>query len=91
MTYDDDKRQVRLSLRQADILEALASDEKLLAQGGGVDEIQRGSARYCLSAIHNGLVLIVFVTGPARQLPFSTPSSAVSCSRRLLDDHGALT
>ncbi|KAG9831455.1 GCS-domain-containing protein, partial [Aureobasidium melanogenum] len=45
VTYDDDKRQVRLSLRQADILEALASDEKLLAQGGGVDEIQRGSAR----------------------------------------------
>lgn len=92
VTYDDDKRQVRLSLRQADILEALASDEKLLAQGGGVDEIQRGSARYCLSATHDaGLVLIVFVTGPARQLPFSTPSSAVSCSRRLLDDHGALT
>ncbi|KAK6007848.1 hypothetical protein QM012_004662 [Aureobasidium pullulans] len=45
VTYDDDKRQVKLSLRQADILEALASDEKLLAQGGGVDEIQRGSAR----------------------------------------------
>ena len=48
VTYDDDKRQVRLSLRQADILEALASDEKLLAQGGGVDEIQRGHARYAL-------------------------------------------
>jgi hypothetical protein len=46
VTYDDDKREVRLSLRQADILEALASDEKLLAQGGGVDEIQRGPERY---------------------------------------------
>lgn len=45
VTYDDDKREVRLSLRQADILEALASDEKLLAQGGGVDEIQRGPER----------------------------------------------
>ncbi|KAH0287279.1 GCS-domain-containing protein [Aureobasidium namibiae CBS 147.97] len=45
VTYDHDKREVKLSLRQADILEALASDEKLLAQGGGVDEIQRGSAR----------------------------------------------
>jgi hypothetical protein len=46
VTYDDDKREVRLSLRQADILEALASDEKLLAQGGGVEEIHRGSVRY---------------------------------------------
>lgn len=92
MTYDDDKRQVRLSLRQADILEALASDEKLLAQGGGVDEIQRGSARYCLSVVrHAGVVLIVFVAGPARQPPFSIQSSAVSCSRRLLDDHGEST
>ncbi|KAF2432382.1 GCS-domain-containing protein [Tothia fuscella] len=37
--YDDENRKVRLSLRQAEILEALASDEKLLEQGGGVPDI----------------------------------------------------
>ncbi|KAF2470142.1 GCS-domain-containing protein [Lindgomyces ingoldianus] len=43
--YDDDKHKVRLSLRQADILAALATDEKLLHQGGGVPDVQRGSIR----------------------------------------------
>ncbi|GAB7352311.1 hypothetical protein MBLNU459_g2762t1 [Dothideomycetes sp. NU459] len=40
--YDDNKREVRLSLRQSDILEALAHDEKLLAQGGGVPDLRCG-------------------------------------------------
>ena len=40
--YDQDHKKVRLSLRQADILAALATDEKLLAQGGGVPDMQRG-------------------------------------------------
>ncbi|KAL5119876.1 glutamate--cysteine ligase [Pleosporales sp. CAS-2024a] len=42
--YDEEKRKVRLSLRQADILAALASDEKLLQQGGGVPDVQTGDA-----------------------------------------------
>ncbi|KAF2462230.1 glutamate-cysteine ligase, partial [Lineolata rhizophorae] len=42
--YDDAHHKVRLSLRQADILEALASDEKLLQEGGGVPGLQRGNA-----------------------------------------------
>jgi glutamate--cysteine ligase catalytic subunit len=33
-----------LSLRQADILAALANDEKLLQQGGGVPDLQTGDA-----------------------------------------------
>ncbi|TKA68233.1 Glutamate--cysteine ligase [Cryomyces minteri] len=41
--YDDEHREVRLSLRQADILTALATDEKLLSQGGGVPDLQRGA------------------------------------------------
>ena len=41
VTYDDEKHQVRLSLRQADILEALANDEKLAEQGGGVPDLQQ--------------------------------------------------
>jgi len=43
--YDDEHRKVRLSLRQADILTALATDEKLLKQGGGVQDVQRGEAK----------------------------------------------
>jgi predicted RNA-binding protein with RPS1 domain len=42
--YDQDNHKVRLSLRQADILAALASDEKLLQQGGGVPDVQTGDA-----------------------------------------------
>jgi glutamate--cysteine ligase catalytic subunit len=44
--YDDKNRKVRLSLRQAEILEALASDEKLLQQGGGVPDLARGDPQY---------------------------------------------
>ncbi|KAF2278785.1 glutamate-cysteine ligase [Westerdykella ornata] len=43
VAYDEDAHKVRLSLRQADILAALASDEKLLSQGGGVPDLERGS------------------------------------------------
>lgn len=42
--YDQNNRKVRLSLRQADILAALATDEKLLAKGGGVPDVQTGDA-----------------------------------------------
>jgi len=41
--FDEQKREVKLSLRQADILQALASDEELLKQGGGVPDLQVGS------------------------------------------------
>lgn len=43
--YDHEQRKVRLSLRQADILEALANDEELLKQGGGVPDVKRGEAK----------------------------------------------
>ncbi|KAI7680562.1 hypothetical protein KC353_g22039, partial [Hortaea werneckii] len=36
VAFDDEQRDVKLSLRQADILEALANDKDLLKQGGGV-------------------------------------------------------
>lgn len=42
--YDEENRKVRLSLRQADILAALANDEKLLQQGSGVPDLQTGDA-----------------------------------------------
>ena len=43
--YDEPNRKVRLSLRQADILAALANDEKLLNEGGGVPDLQRGTIK----------------------------------------------
>lgn len=42
--YDQDNHKVRLSLRQADILAALANDEKLVQQGGGVPDLHAGNA-----------------------------------------------
>jgi glutamate--cysteine ligase catalytic subunit len=45
VAYDENARKVRLSLRQADILAALASDEKLISQGGGVPEVERGDVK----------------------------------------------
>lgn len=42
MAFDDEKREVKLSLRQADILEALAHDAELIKQGGGVPNLREG-------------------------------------------------
>ncbi|KAK3672409.1 glutamate--cysteine ligase [Recurvomyces mirabilis] len=46
VSFDEEKRRVVLSLRQADILEALASDAELLRQGGGVPDIQTGDKKH---------------------------------------------
>ena len=40
VAYDDDQKKVRLSLRQADILQALAHDEELQKKGGCVPDLQ---------------------------------------------------
>lgn len=54
VNFDDQKKEVKLSLRQADILEALASDAELLKQGGGVPDLARGKAEYVVSAGERG-------------------------------------
>lgn len=46
VAFEDEARQVKLSLRQADILEALASDPELIQQGGGVPDLIRGEERF---------------------------------------------
>lgn len=46
VSFDDEKKEVKLSLRQAEILEALAKDEELLTQGGGVPDIAQGVVKY---------------------------------------------
>ncbi|KAF1815241.1 GCS-domain-containing protein [Eremomyces bilateralis CBS 781.70] len=52
--FDDEHRKVRLSLRQSDILEALASNEKLVKEGGGVHDVKRGvpTNGYCAPVFH---------------------------------------
>lgn len=45
VAFDDDGREVKLSLRQADILEALANDPELIQQGGGVPDLVRGEEK----------------------------------------------
>jgi hypothetical protein len=45
VNFDNENKEVKLSLRQADILEALASDAELLKQGGGVPDLARGEAK----------------------------------------------
>jgi hypothetical protein len=44
VVYTEDDKRVLLSLRQADILKALASDTELTSQGGGVPDIQDTNA-----------------------------------------------
>ncbi|KAI4085936.1 MAG: hypothetical protein LQ344_007997 [Seirophora lacunosa] len=41
VAYDDQEHEVKLSLRQADILDALAKDEALQKQGGCVPDLQK--------------------------------------------------
>jgi glutamate--cysteine ligase catalytic subunit len=41
VAYDDDNKRVYLSLRQADILAALAKDEELQKKGGCVPDLQK--------------------------------------------------
>ena len=40
VAYEDEKKKVKLSLRQADILDALAKDEALCKRGGCVPDLQ---------------------------------------------------
>ena len=46
VAMDNEHKKVRLSLRQADILDALAKDEELSKQGGCVPDLQSVD-RYC--------------------------------------------
>lgn len=45
VAFDDKDKTVKLSLRQAEILEQLAKDEELLKQGGGVPDLAVGSCK----------------------------------------------
>lgn len=65
VAYDEERRKVKLSLRQADILDALAKDEALCKQGGCVPDLQ--------SLGHNGDPLPVFHPEFGRFMLEATP------------------
>jgi glutamate--cysteine ligase catalytic subunit len=71
--YDDENRKVRLSLRQAEILEALASDEKLVEQGGGVPDIVRGKPQYVQSIALSNLSMILMLVSTGDTAPIFHP------------------
>ena len=60
VAFDDNKREVKLSLRQADILQALANDAELLKQGGGVPDLARGQQRYTEAASGRHVTTLTF-------------------------------
>jgi glutamate--cysteine ligase catalytic subunit len=50
LAYDEENKNACLSLRQAEILKALASDEQLQAAGGGVPALNeiKESVEFCM-------------------------------------------
>lgn len=86
VAYDDERQKVRLSLRQADILDALAKDEALQKQGGCVPDLQK-VARY---ARNLGMKLGVLKDpGMEDRCRPSTPNLAGSCLKLHRVNHGA--
>lgn len=80
VTYKDKDPQVTLSLRQADILTALAQDEKLCTEGGCVPDLQDvdGYAIYvflgqAISNFHRASTLPIFHPEFGRFMLEATP------------------
>lgn len=78
VAFEDEERTVKLSLRQADILEALATDPELLKQGGGVPDLARGPVQYALNPRTFSLITNGKTVRPSRH-PRFTPSSDDLC------------
>jgi hypothetical protein len=67
VNYKADDPNVTLSLRQADILEALAQDEKLCTNGGCIPDLQDGKM--------NGCVFLLKGLSSANAVKRASPSS----------------
>jgi hypothetical protein len=86
ISYDHENRNARLSLRQNEILEELANDEKLKKAGGAVPGLQN-TVRYLLSILKCGLTLIVL----KRIFRHFIPSMDGICWKLPLGNHTATT
>jgi len=88
---DQQERKVRLSLRQADILAALASSEELLEQADDVDDVNVGKPKYeSFSIIILGDSIVTAILDRIMLLQSSTQSLGASCSRPPQVNHGGL-
>jgi len=86
VTYKDKDPQVTLSLRQADILTALAQDEELCTEGGCVPDLQDVDRYSCISPCVKHFLTSI---GQALCRSFIL-NLADSCWRLRLENHGAL-
>jgi hypothetical protein len=60
VVYSEDNQRVLLSLRQAQILEALAADKDLKKQGGCVPDLQEPSSTEKKTYVEQDLMLRIF-------------------------------
>ena len=86
ISYDHENRNARLSLRQNEILEELANDEKLKKAGGAVPGLQN-TVRYYTPHLELGLTLVV----PKRIFRHFTPSMDGICWKLHLENHTVTT
>lgn len=84
ISYDHKNRNARLSLRQNEILEELANDEKLQKAGGAVPGLQHTVWNDAHKAIINILV-------PRKIFLLSTLNMEDTCSKPLQVNHTATT
>ena len=73
VAFDDESRRVRLSLRQADILKALAEDEALCKQGGCVPDLQSVKRYACSGCIYYGARLMGLSSHQGESIPVFHP------------------
>ena len=75
VVYNEDDPSVLLSLRQAEILKALASDSELTAKGGGVPDLQDGplpeyaESRRCGVLASATPIAVISLYRPHRDVP----------------------
>lgn len=94
VVYGENDKKVVVSLRQADILKALANDTELTAQGGGVPDLQHTTGAeygkpYTSIPDFNPQTPMLTVATDIRPLCLSSiPSLVGLCSRPPLEPHG---
>jgi hypothetical protein len=84
ISYDHEHRNARLSLRQNEILEELANDEKLKKAGGAVPGLQH-TVRY-ISPSQFSLSILIHIV-PRRTFQHSILNMDAICLKRRPGDH----
>ena len=85
ISYDHENRNARLSLRQNEILEELANDEKLKSAGGAVPGLQH-TVWYVPSLSLELMILVL-----KRIFQYFILNMEDTCSKQLRESHTATT